>query len=110
MEDVLHIVAQYLYSKTFLAFRISSKKYYDKIKLNELLFHKYILNISSQSFLNKKYILNSVLYPPRLERQTNNPYRNIMLYKYVPYYPLDSLRRGPEELYKTEYKLFNMDE
>lgn len=107
MEDVLHIVCEYLYSKTVLSFRLTSKIYYDKMNLKELLLNKYIQKIKAQSFLNKKYILNSILYPPRLLRQTNgeaNP-----MYKYVLYYPLESLRRGPEELYKTGYKLFKID-
>jgi hypothetical protein len=105
MEDVLHRVAEYLYSKTFLSFRIISKRYYDKSNLNDLLLNKYIQKIKAQRFLNKKYTLNSILYPPRLVRQTN---RETTEYKYALYYPLESLRRGPEELYKTDYKLYKI--
>lgn len=105
MEDVLHRVGEYLYSKTILSFRMISKRYYEQIHLNDLLLHKYIQKIKAQSFLNKKYSLNSIHYPPRLVRQTNC---ETAYYTYANYYPLDSLRRGPEELYKTDYKLYKI--
>ena len=72
-----------------------------------MLLHKYIQKITAQNFLNKKYTLNSILYPPRLQRQTNGEPK--IVYKYASYYPLESLRRGPEELYKTDYKLYNIN-
>jgi hypothetical protein len=98
MEDVLPIVAEYLYT---------SKVYYDKInvKINDVLLHKYNETIKGQSFLNKKYLLQPIMYPYRLVRQTNGSPKE-QICKYDKYHPLDSKRRGPEELYKTAYKDF----
>lgn len=111
MEDILCIVAEYLYTKTRLAIRISAKVYYDKIHLNDILLHKYRERIRGQSFLNKKYSLKSILYPYRLVRQTNDPYKKVHVDRFIPYQVLDSWRRGPEELYKIDYNpLHNMTE
>jgi len=105
MEDVLNIVSEYLYTKTLLSFRITSKMYYTKINLNDILSTKYIQRITEQRFLNQKYLLKSLFYPAKLVRQTNGSPRE-QICKYQPYQALDSLRRGPEELYKTNYKEF----
>ena len=105
MEDALTIVAEYLYTKTLLSFRTTSKMYYSKINLNDILLNKYVQRITGQSFLNTKYLLQSISYPYRLVRQTNGSPREEIC-KYRPYQTLDSKRRGPEELYKTNYKEF----
>jgi hypothetical protein len=105
MEDVLMVVAEYLYTKTLLSFRTTSKIYYSKINLNDILLNKYTQRITRQSFLNAKYLLQSICYPYRLVRQTNGSPREEIC-KYRPYQVMDSKRRGPEELYKTNYKEF----
>jgi len=105
MEDALTIVAEYLYTKTLLSFRTTAKVYYNKINLNDILLNKYVQRINGQSFLNQKYLLQSICYPYRLVRQTNGSPKE-QICKYDKYHPLDSKRRGPEELYKTAYKDF----
>ena len=104
MEDITQNVIEYLYYKTFLSFRAASKTYLNKLKAQycHLRLNIYKQRARGESFLRRKSELFSIIYPPRLTRY-NDTEENAS-YKYIPHHALDSLRRGPKELYETKYK------
>ena len=99
--QILNIIGRYSYEETFKKLRCLNHYTYQHTKKQSILRYLYKLRLRAreQSFLNKKYELKFVLYPPLLFRY---PKQKENIIKYIPYQPLDSLRRGPKFIYELK--------
>lgn len=99
--QIVNLIGSFSYEKTFKKLRCLNHYTYQHTKKQSILryLHKLKLRAKEQSFLNKKHELKFVLYPPLLFRQ---PIQEKNIIKYIPYQPLDSLRRGPKFIYELK--------